>query len=219
MDKKCRIIPINFKFLILPKITTVYSIQDFLNMEFFSSSFRKVCRNCNRSKEDHPTESSVMSAADTNNPEAILMVGDEPQSQSTASTASSQQRPATTASQQHLNCSVDSRSSTAADTISTNSNATANSQQNQQGQAAAAVAAGQQPSGSQQPQAAPPAQRVAHSDDDSGCALEEYTWVPPGLKPDQVRGKNKILIDSRQKCFMKKKDLAVVFYLGIRSNY
>ena len=27
----------------------------------------------------------------------------------------------------------------------------------------------------------------AHSDDDSGCALEEYTWVPPGLKPDQVR--------------------------------
>ncbi|CAB0008610.1 unnamed protein product [Nesidiocoris tenuis] len=25
-----------------------------------------------------------------------------------------------------------------------------------------------------------------HSDDDSGCALEEYSWVPPGLKPDQV---------------------------------
>ena len=30
-------------------------------------------------------------------------------------------------------------------------------------------------------------QRHSHSDDDSGCALEEYTWVPPGLKPDQVR--------------------------------
>lgn len=30
-------------------------------------------------------------------------------------------------------------------------------------------------------------QTLAHSDDDSGCALEEYTWVPPGLKPDQVR--------------------------------
>ena len=29
-------------------------------------------------------------------------------------------------------------------------------------------------------------QRQSHSDDDSGCALEEYTWVPPGLKPDQV---------------------------------
>ena len=31
-----------------------------------------------------------------------------------------------------------------------------------------------------------PKQTLAHSDDDSGCALEEYTWVPPGLKPDQV---------------------------------
>lgn len=46
-------------------------------------------------------------------------------------------------------------------------------------------------------QAAPPAlalqealmhhQRHSQSDDDSGCALEEYTWVPPGLRPDQVR--------------------------------
>ena len=30
-------------------------------------------------------------------------------------------------------------------------------------------------------------QRNSTSDDDSGCALEEYTWVPPGLKPEQVR--------------------------------
>lgn len=28
--------------------------------------------------------------------------------------------------------------------------------------------------------------QAPHSDDDSGCALEEYTWVPPGLKPEQV---------------------------------
>ncbi|XP_041035572.1 prickle planar cell polarity protein 3-like isoform X2 [Carcharodon carcharias] len=28
--------------------------------------------------------------------------------------------------------------------------------------------------------------RFSISDDDSGCALEEYAWVPPGLKPDQV---------------------------------
>ena len=28
--------------------------------------------------------------------------------------------------------------------------------------------------------------KQAHSDDDSRCALEEDTWVPPGLKPDQV---------------------------------
>ncbi|GIY77978.1 hypothetical protein CDAR_573152 [Caerostris darwini] len=31
-----------------------------------------------------------------------------------------------------------------------------------------------------------PSDRHSHSDDDSGCALEEYTWVPPGLKPEQV---------------------------------
>lgn len=24
------------------------------------------------------------------------------------------------------------------------------------------------------------------SDDDSGCALEEYCWVPVGLSPEQV---------------------------------
>ncbi|XP_781488.4 prickle planar cell polarity protein 3 isoform X1 [Strongylocentrotus purpuratus] len=29
-------------------------------------------------------------------------------------------------------------------------------------------------------------QRSSASDDDSGCVLEEYTWIPPGLKPDQV---------------------------------
>lgn len=29
-------------------------------------------------------------------------------------------------------------------------------------------------------------QRQSQSDDDSGCALEEYTWIPPGLRPEQV---------------------------------
>lgn len=28
--------------------------------------------------------------------------------------------------------------------------------------------------------------RHSISDDDSGCASEEYAWVPPGLKPEQV---------------------------------
>jgi prickle len=28
--------------------------------------------------------------------------------------------------------------------------------------------------------------RNSTSDDDSGCPLEEYAWVPPGLKPEQV---------------------------------
>lgn len=32
-------------------------------------------------------------------------------------------------------------------------------------------------------------QRSSTSDDDSGCALEEYAWVPPGLRPEQVRRK------------------------------
>lgn len=29
--------------------------------------------------------------------------------------------------------------------------------------------------------------RLSNSDDDSGCALEEYAWCPPGLKAEQVR--------------------------------
>ena len=29
--------------------------------------------------------------------------------------------------------------------------------------------------------------RHSTSDDDSGCALDEYTWVPPSLAPEQVR--------------------------------
>ena len=28
------------------------------------------------------------------------------------------------------------------------------------------------------------------SDDDSGCALDEYAWVPPGLNPEQASGVN-----------------------------
>ncbi|KAJ3596842.1 hypothetical protein NHX12_003242 [Muraenolepis orangiensis] len=30
-------------------------------------------------------------------------------------------------------------------------------------------------------------QRSSTSDDDSGCSLEEYAWVPPGLRPEQVQ--------------------------------
>lgn len=30
-------------------------------------------------------------------------------------------------------------------------------------------------------------QRSSTSDDDSGCALEEYAWVPPGVRPEQVK--------------------------------
>lgn len=40
-------------------------------------------------------------------------------------------------------------------------------------------------------------QRHSQSDDDSGCALEEYTWVPPGLRPDQVSDHLFISIQAR----------------------
>lgn len=38
-------------------------------------------------------------------------------------------------------------------------------------------------------------QRNSTSDDDSGCALEEYVWVPPGLSPEQVRQSGDLLAD------------------------
>ena len=43
-------------------------------------------------------------------------------------------------------------------------------------------------SGANNPPLSGPAKQTGagQSDDDSGCALEEYSWVPPGLKPDQV---------------------------------
>lgn len=31
-------------------------------------------------------------------------------------------------------------------------------------------------------------QQSSTSDDDSGCALKEYAWVPLGLRPEQVNG-------------------------------
>ena len=34
--------------------------------------------------------------------------------------------------------------------------------------------------------------RQVHSDNDSGCALEEYSWVPPGLKPEHVSNASSI---------------------------
>lgn len=38
-------------------------------------------------------------------------------------------------------------------------------------------------------------QRSSTSDDDSGCALEEYAWVPPGLRPEQVGRKQAVFFD------------------------
>lgn len=36
--------------------------------------------------------------------------------------------------------------------------------------------------------------RHSTSDDDSGCILEEYSWVPSGIKPDMVRNIMKNLL-------------------------
>ncbi|XP_076386352.1 uncharacterized protein LOC100878796 isoform X4 [Megachile rotundata] len=43
-------------------------------------------------------------------------------------------------------------------------------------------------------------QRHSQSDDDSGCALEEYTWVPPGLRPDQLGGQRYVMREGRPYC-------------------
>lgn len=43
-------------------------------------------------------------------------------------------------------------------------------------------------------------QRNSTSDDDSGCALEEYVWVPPGLSPEQVPQPNNLLTDFQPAC-------------------
>jgi len=39
---------------------------------------------------------------------------------------------------------------------------------------------------SQQSEILHQAARTVSSDGDSGCALDEYTWVPPGLTAQQV---------------------------------
>lgn len=64
--------------------------------------------------------------------------------------------------------------------------------------------------GEQPPAGAASAARPAASDDDSGCALEEYTWVPPGLKPDQVgkRNTNNFYSERDGNLFLKESSLA-----------
>lgn len=46
--------------------------------------------------------------------------------------------------------------------------------------------------------------RHSQSDDDSGCALEEYTWVPPGLKPDQVSAAPMSLRSRRKRIIIRR---------------
>lgn len=44
-------------------------------------------------------------------------------------------------------------------------------------------------------------QRSSTSDDDSGCVLEEYAWVPPGLRPEQVSRKRLRMIMEGVYCY------------------
>jgi hypothetical protein len=43
--------------------------------------------------------------------------------------------------------------------------------------------------------------RLSNSDDDSGCALEEYAWCPPGLKAEQVSIDQSFAIQHRYHSF------------------
>lgn len=45
-------------------------------------------------------------------------------------------------------------------------------------------------------------QRNSTSDDDSGCALEEYVWVPPGLSPEQVPQPSDLLTDFQRRALL-----------------
>lgn len=45
-------------------------------------------------------------------------------------------------------------------------------------------------------------QRNSTSDDDSGCALEEYVWVPPGLSPEQVHSLHNLPFQVRYSAHM-----------------
>lgn len=56
-------------------------------------------------------------------------------------------------------------------------------------------------------------QRLSQSDDDSGCALEEYTWVPPGLRPDQVSLTDALCCKHKAKLYNKRINNFILFFL------
>ena len=140
------------------------------------SIYRKVCRNCKCPKEDHQATSSssgfidplVMSAGAQ--PNLVQPPGSETPGGSSPTTSGT-----SSANGNALNNSIDSANpkSLSGTGSTVGSGGTGNSAEGNPG-------AGDIPR--QIPN--------QHSDDDSGCALEEYTWVPPGLKPDQVRLKS-----------------------------
>lgn len=50
------------------------------------------------------------------------------------------------------------------------------------------------------------------SDDDSGCALDEYAWVPPGLNAEQVSADDNLKLF---KCFCQKGTLFFQYIIDV----
>ena len=129
-----------------------------------------MCKNCKCPKEDHNSSFNGLTGSDP------LAAATSAVMAAAAASAAAQQQQLTNG---QLNSSLDSQttSSQGAGTNNNNNNAVKSGVPNTNTQ-----------SNGGQTAPGPPGTRqtLAHSDDDSGCALEEYTWVPPGLKPDQV---------------------------------
>ena len=155
-----------------PRLTPTLNISS----KIFLSFYRKVCRNCKCPKEDHQASSSsagfidplVMSAGAQ--PNLVQPPGSETPGGSSPTTSGT-----SSANGNALNNSIDSANpKSLSGTGSTlGSGGTTNSADGNHAGSGTVDIPRQIPN--------------QHSDDDSGCALEEYTWVPPGLKPDQVR--------------------------------
>lgn len=132
---------------------------------FESHYWRNICRNCKCSKDEH--QPHQFKFTNDSSPQNL-------NSQTNLIISSSSSLNSNTSS---LMLPLGATSATLQNQMKINSPAQAMIvQSNQHGQAAQATATANSLI----------ARQTTSDDDDSGCALEEYTWVPPGLKPDQV---------------------------------
>ncbi|XP_022651778.1 protein prickle-like isoform X4 [Varroa destructor] len=122
----------------------------------------KVCRNCRCPREDHQQSGSTANMAEVER----LMLPAPPQHMMTSPTSSGS------------TAAVGASGASGTATASAGGAVSNSSQQ--------ATTGGQNGHGPQQAPSPEMGSGHRQSDDDSGCALEEYTWVPQGLKPEQV---------------------------------
>lgn len=130
---------------------------------FESHYWRNICRNCKCSKDEHQPHQfkSNDSSAQINSQTNLIISSSSSLNSNTSS----------------LMLPLGATSATLQNQVKTNSPARAMIvHSNAHGQAQQANASANSLI----------ARQTTSDDDDSGCALEEYTWVPPGLKPDQV---------------------------------